>query len=299
MALFAASLIACAWVDPYGERDDTQIHFVSRPVTIAKYRRILGETQQTLVFGTSRSHQFSDQFLGESVLNLHAVYGHPTSVLAFLKTLSVSQRRNISRIVYLLDLHTFRPDGPIIDRYYESPADVLRYHLTNLRGYGRDSINHLRLLWSGAHAMHLHPRGFLVQDRPLTFDGIGRDTPDSQDFDPAIVKRLAEVKVFAETNSIEIRFITPVFSDIHLRRLDASRLIAQRRTFAATIGSYAELSHFPGISDRPELFRDESHLNADGLHALFATYPWPERRVDAETMEPLMRDLAGATGTGG
>jgi hypothetical protein len=151
----------------------------------------------------------------------------------------------------------------------------------------------MALLVMRNYRFHVHPRGFTLQDQPVTFGGeqIG---VEMQNFEPTEVARLADIKSFCEKHGILIEFITPVLPDLRLTWLDREVLFAQRRAFVHALGQYFELTRIAGISDRPEMFRDSSHLNRDGMRALFSRYPWSDRVATAETIDKFLSEMSAA-----
>lgn len=292
--LFAATYVT----DPYGEHGSERgIYFKANQNTISRYQEYLSNERHFLIFGTSRSHLFSDRHLGQKVLNFYAVYGWPRAVLGFLSALDQRQIKNISGILYLIDLHTFGAPPPLDDYRPLDRFDRIRNHLSNLRWYVKDSLTKLYRIARGSGDFHVHARGFKIEDTTRRWDGAWRATwqTDSQAFDRAEIARLAEVKAFASRHGIPIMFITPTLPEKTVKEfVNVELLRRQRRYFVEAIGEYYELTSMPGVSDHMAYFSDHTHLNQDGANALFATYPWNDRRVTAANIDGVLNEFGTA-----
>lgn len=293
LALAMMALISI--IDPYAEAKGANgIYFASSPATIPRYRDLLAEEPYVLVFGTSRSRLFSDRLVGDKVINLHALYGWPKAVLTFLQGLDDKRLRNVRRIIYLIDNHTFAAT-PAANVYYPTTAlGRLAYRLRHLRGYTEQSFIRMYLLATGTYRYHIDPRGFTVEDRPETFNGVQNGTNEGQDFDPAEIARLADIKAFGEKHGIAIDFLTPTLPRSRLKVMDLNIMFAQRRGFVQALGSYFDLTYLPGVSDDDTMFADSSHINSRGAQKLFSLYPWTDRVVRGDNLERFLDEMSEA-----
>jgi|AGTN01.2.fsa_nt_gi hypothetical protein len=291
LVMVAALLAVTYAVDPYAESErDQGFYFASRPTTVVRYRALLRESPHALVFGTSRSHMVSDRFLGEPVLNLHAIYGNPLAVEHFLGGLDQVQAAHVTRVVYLLDLHVFADQDYLTLDYYEGNLSNLWYRLSNLWPYLVDSYQRVALNIRGNPRFHLDRQGYLVQNLPAVTSGTPEE-PKGILFGNNAFKALASIHEYCSKHNIPIEFITPTLLDSNFARYDIEEVIAQRRRFIEILGSYIELTSIPGISERIELFRDDSHLNREGMGELFRLAPWAEFRVDRTNAEATWQGL--------
>lgn len=286
--LFALSWVFVTSVDPYAENGhDDGLYLASSPATVDRYKERLQQAPYTLVFGTSRSHLFSDDLLGESVLNLHAVYGWPISVRTFLYSLTPDHTRHIRRIIYLLDFHTFGAMPPT-DRYaVYGPAARALYKAKGMRAYLEDSWAKLLAQRGPPPAQRIHARGFKIQHPPQVWDGLWRETWDrrQQEISPDQLSALADIKAFAKQHGVEITFITPTVSCVFSQQgLDRQKTIEQRQAFVRILGSYVELTTLPGLSDQTRYFADAVHLNYPGLQKALIDYPWQSQTIDQGTI---------------
>ncbi len=295
MLLITAMIAVTYIVDPYAEAEDADgIYFATSPATIPRYRDLLAREPHVLVFGTSRSRLISDRFVGDKVINFHALYGWPKAVLTFLEGLDEQRLRNVHRVIYLLDQQTFAATDEANVTYPTTALGRLAFRLRDLRGYTQQSFIRASLLLRGGYRYHIDPRGFTVEDRPETFDGVQNGVVGNQSFDPAEIARLADIKAFGDKHGIPIEFITPVMPVSRLKVLNRDLLFAQRRGFVNALGAYFEMTYIPGISDDDKMFADSSHINSYGTQKLYALYPWKDRLASRDNIESFLDELSRA-----
>ncbi|MCD6191090.1 MAG: hypothetical protein J7K14_06090, partial [Sulfurimonas sp.] len=76
------------------------------------FEKLKENKKYIVVFGTSRSAKISSKLYGENIINFsESVYGNPYDVMNLINQLSTKQIANISKILYLVDNHTFRERG--------------------------------------------------------------------------------------------------------------------------------------------------------------------------------------------
>ena len=295
LLLLLVALGAVVAVDPYAEHgDEAGLYLAFNQNTIHRYQEYLSQAPYTLVFGTSRSHMFSDGVTGRKVLNLHAVYGWPDTVSRFLEDLDDTQRNNVQGIIYLIDLHTFRHGDTLDNHVAQGGVQRFLNRVINFRSYAKETAAKVWAWATGQHDYHIHARGFRVLDIPRHWDGVWREAlePNYQSFEADEVRKLARVKEFAARHHIPITFMTPTLPDKTVRELlDGPQLCRQKQAFFEAIGPFADLTHVSGISDSEEYFADATHLNTAGAKTLFAAFPWPDRTATENGLRHCLDDL--------
>jgi hypothetical protein len=286
--IFLCGMAGTYLVDPFAEFGrENGLYLETRPPTVERYKAYLARDRYTLVFGTSRAHLFSDELVGERLINLHPVYGWPESVWRFLQSLDARQISNIRRILYVIDFATL---GPLPDGAGYRPFNAwsaFTYRMENLRAYFIGSYRKAMALATGDYRAHISARGFMVQDRPPEWSGKLLDEPahvTGLTIDQAEISRLQDIKTFATAHGIPIVFMTATVSTELVDQVPGLREVIgeERAMLTKSIGEYVDLTIVPGISDRHDLMTDGMHLNARGVAALFALYPWSGHRVAAK-----------------
>ncbi|GEM_PF-2490684 len=296
LAVSAAMALAVTWVDPFGEREShgPMKTFASNVLTADKYLHQLQEGPHILVFGTSRSRHLSSELVGEPVINLHAIYGNPHAVKGFLDRLNPQQIKNIRRVIYLLDGHTFDGKKYFDETDYKSVLSSFIYRVKNTKSYISNSISKIKYNYTSSYASWIDDTGATHNINDPVFTGyMPKFNEEQHSITQDNLILLKEIDSFFKNYGIDVSYVRPPLPMAYLHKIDQSFILDPVRIFSNTLpdGIY-DLTYTPGVSENNKYFWDETHLNMVGTAKVFPSgYPIGTP-VKANTLNAHLKWLA-------
>ena len=231
-----------------------------------KQYEYLKKNKCVLIFGTSQIHMISTDMLGEKVLNFHNLYGEPDDIINFLYQLDSTQIKNISHVIYLIDLRAgaTRKDYNLINY---SDFIIPKLDINSLyRIYGDISQNFIQPIRS-----YLNNDGsiqYINSSEHIRIKHIPKYSRALLKFDQNLINKIVEINLFFKNNNININFITPVVNDQYIKSINFTTLSC---FFSALINQGIDnigIYYFiDGISNKKNIkgeyisFIEQEHLN--------------------------------------
>ena len=224
------------------------------------FEKLKENKKYIVVFGTSRSAKISSKLYGENIINFsESVYGNPYDVMNLINQLSTKQIANISKILYLVDNHTFRERGNYDINYsrnfifkqlinfntenvFLSIKSIFNYNLSkgiNLDGsFFNNNESSLRLYECDRYKYE------------KVFDGMHVKTFEA----------LKDIKKFAQQNNINIIFFTSTMNIPYLSNINKKDFMKHRENLITNIGEFYDFTYIDGISNNHNAFTDVTHI---------------------------------------
>jgi hypothetical protein len=298
--------------DPYGEWDlvrapYNRLRFFQDHQTAAyQMARRLEKSPQTLIFGTSHTATLSEELFGEPLINLSvSVYGNPIDVYYFLKALSSEGWKNVTRVYFDLDFHTFRE----IDSDYERANFYSRfqYFLKTIEDIHLDKLQ--RTFYSVNHNLFDPPKAYIRENGEFVYVEDINFEPGSENPGAGAIKYthaekamsyLGKVDEILKEHRVPVIYFTPIFSRYFLRGVDLASLKDQYEMILNEVPRLVALTYVPAFSDDNKFFRDSTHhkyaVSAEEVRILRAPNKYPEYVVTKENLADYFTRLEAALG---
>lgn len=249
----------------------------------------LDETENYVVFGTSRSNLISSETLHFRTVNLASyVYGHPTSVYNFLKSLSRNQLKNIKKIYYMIDVHAFQ-EGKYQVKL--EPFNILNYAVKETKSLSyktiKNALEEIYFNLTKKGGFYVSIRGNAIPIKSKVWNGDVPTNMKKHDYKISSVEELAEIKKISNDNGIEIIFFTPFFNDKFAReKISKPYTYKLFSEFAKYTGGFYLFFSIDNISNKFDNFVDEAHPNKKSTDFVFDTNKdWGKYFVTSETVK--------------
>lgn len=238
------------------------------------------------------------------MLNLHAVYGNPYSVLGFLELLEDGHLKNISEIYYLLDFFTF--DG--VERAhqrieYKTFLDRFMYRFSRVGNYFWVAISTVKANLMSDYSYYITIDGSRKNvsgsEREPEFrliHGLKLNTNITDD----TLEQLGMIAKFCKKNNLEITYFTPPLPLFTLKHYYPFEQYSHRlKVFLRVVPHLHDFTRTKELSENTEYFSNYSHVNTAGVQVLIQmmkekTYQIDESNID-EHLEQLRNNFAIAS----
>lgn len=230
----------------------------------------LSQGPRVVVFGTSRSAMISGDLMGEPILNMYSIYGNPEAVRDFLYRLTPGEIRYLKKVYYLIDAQTLCRNCFIDRTDYTSFKSVVAFKIADLpHKIGIIRVTIAKLLRNELLSV-VDEDGAVIPSIAVGPDDGGWENSiphpvlPLRDVDREVISILADIDSFVKSNGIEVVYFTPPLPRKTLANMDMAKLASIKQEIMLYLGSINDLTNIDGISDKPYLFADETHLNRRG-----------------------------------
>jgi len=175
-----------------------------------------------LVFGTSQSHMISTKMMKTNTLNFHNLYAEPGDILNFLSQLDNKQIKNITKIIYLIDLRAgaLRIDKNLIN-YSEKKLSVVLTHsmLINLFNDIKKNIfkNYVSYLEEDGSIYYLNPSKHIKSIEQFNQEAL-------LEYNDKLIQDIVKIDKFSKKYNIHIKYITPVVNEKYFKVMNFDKL---------------------------------------------------------------------------
>ncbi len=233
----------------------------------------LNNDKYSLIFGSSRIQQLSSSIIKEKLLNINYIYSRPDIIFDFLKRMDDVYWENTNKVFISLDFHALSKD-----RHYVDVDEIFN---------AKPKFNFLlQTIKTASLSSLINSTKYLIEiitrDQKVIFDDYGvRITKkiiwsgrnpvrlkDDTSYNYELAKFILNIKQICDEKKKEVIFFTPVLSKEYFIQHEKFM-----EGFISSILKYIDEFYFfyyvNEISDFKEFFRDESHLNVDGMEKWF------------------------------
>ena len=255
-----------------------------------------------LLFGTSRSLKLSKKILGKPTINFSgSIYGEPTKVFNFLKQLNQTQKNNIIKIYYLLDMHTFSNNTSTLINY-NSYFEYIKLHFINFNLEKVLAALETIILNLTLRGDYMSEYGWIINTkREVTYGHKGpilstiehNNFIKSQNniiFDERQFNYLSKLNKLLNDNNIQTIYFTPTFNIQALKEFNFEILDYQYKKFSNILNNFYDLTYIPVISNDYTMYTDSSHLKYKGFKYIFKKINFDDYNVNKNNMRYHMKN---------
>jgi len=236
---------------------------------------LLKENKYTLVFGSSRDVRISSNMLNESVLNLANLYTEPGDIYNFLSQLNSRQIGNIRKILFLVDVHTFRDEinknkiDYINTNYTSLISDVFLMNSSKILSTKNDLVfNYIK-----KPDYYIHKDGSSIPfiEKTTYQTSVVFKSQERQRYTKKSLLTFTKINDFVKNNQIETIYFTPTFMDMMFAKIDLNlEKEKYKHLLENNIKGLHILLYLNKVSNLKDnnhyfAFSDASHLNAKYL----------------------------------
>lgn len=246
----------------------------------------LNDEKYSIIFGSSRIQQVSSSIVKENLLNLNYIYARPDAIYDFLKKLDQNHWENIERIYVSLDLHSLTTEKYFVnveEIFIETPK--LEFLLQTIKESNLQSLNrsmkYLLEVLSNNQKIKYDDRGVRVYNKKNIWGGENPVRLKGKSYNNfELARYVADIEKLCNQKNKKVIFLTPVLSKKYYEQHKKFF-----EDFISSILKYTNEFYFfyyiKEISDNHEYFRDESHLNIDGMYKWFNT-DWEPYKISKD-----------------
>ena len=226
----------------------------------------------SLIFGSSRIQQLSSSIIKEKSLNINYIYARPDIIFDFLKKMDDIYWENTNKVFISLDFHALSKDKFYVDvdeifdvkpRFnflFQTIKTASLSSLINAIKYLTEIITRNQKVIYDDYGVRITKKKIWTGINPVRLKDIS--------YNYELAKFILNIKQICDEKKKEVIFFTPVVSKKYFIQHEKFM-----EGFISSILKYTNEFYFfyyvNEISDFQEFFRDESHLNIDGMQKWF------------------------------
>lgn len=265
---------------------DNTFPYKSNPNQTRNLLKKLHHEKYSIIFGSSRIQQLSDSIVGDSILNLNYIYARPDSIYNFLKKLDKTHWKNIEKVYVFLDFHALSSKKYLVDvdevfsknLKFDFFFQILKF--SNLSQV-KNSILYLMEIVFDNQKVKYDEFGVRITEKRI-WSGINPVRLNNNSYTYELGKFVGYIEKLCNDMKKEVVFLTPIVSKKYYEQ-HKDILNNFTSVILQNINEFYFFYYVKEISDNRQNFRDESHLNVDGMRKWF-NIDWEKYKISREVM---------------
>ena len=247
----------------------------------------LGDEEYSIIFGSSRIQQLSSSIVGEPILNFNYIYARPDSIYNFLKKIDKRYWENVKKVYVFLDFNALSSKkyqvnvDEIFSKTSKSDFFFQTLKLSSLSQV-KNSILYLNGILFDNQKIKYNEFGVRITEKKI-WSGINPVRLSNQPYTYELAKFVSYIEKLCSEMKREVVFLTPIVSQKYFKQHEHI-LNEFTSVILKNIKEFYFFYYVKEISDNRKNFRDESHLNIDGMSQWF-NINWDEYKITRESLD--------------